>query len=139
MFKELAADVPGFQAPAHGCLAGWARQGVLLLNAVLTVKAHEANSHANKGWEAFTDAVLALVAARCSHVVFVLWGAYAQKKGAAIDKKRHLVLAGPHPSPLSAHRGFFGAEAGCFFFLNNDETNSKQPKAASTFPKPTPF
>ena len=108
MYKELATDIPGFKSPGHGFLGGWARQGVLLLNAVLTVKAHDANSHANKGWEQFTDAVIARVSAQDQPCVFILWGGYAQKKGKCIDKNRHLVLAGAHPSPLSAHRGFFG-------------------------------
>jgi len=110
IFKEMANDIDGFQIPDHGYLAGWAQQGVLLLNAVLTVVAHNANSHQGKGWEAFTDAVIKKINSDLSHVVFLLWGSYAQKKGASIDKKRHCILKGPHPSPLSAHRGFFGCK-----------------------------
>lgn len=101
VYKELASDVPGFERPAHGHLVSWARQGVLMLNAVLTVQAHQANSHKNRGWERFTDAAIAAVAARPQHVVFVLWGNYAQKKGRLIDGTRHTVIASAHPSPLS--------------------------------------
>jgi uracil-DNA glycosylase len=108
VYKELAADVPGFERPAHGHLASWARQGVLMLNAVLTVQAHHANSHKNRGWERFTDAAIAAVAARDAHTVFVLWGAYAQKKGRLVDRDRHTVIAGAHPSPLS-QRLFMGS------------------------------
>ncbi|PIE38981.1 MAG: uracil-DNA glycosylase [Gammaproteobacteria bacterium] len=107
IYKELAQDV-GFKIPAHGCLENWARQGVLLLNSVLTVVEGRAGAHQGKGWEQFTDEVVALVNQHCEHVVFMLWGAYAQKKGAAIDPQRHLILRAPHPSPLSAQRGFFG-------------------------------
>ncbi|XP_054904927.1 uracil DNA glycosylase a isoform X2 [Poeciliopsis prolifica] len=108
MYKELAADIDGFQHPGHGDLTGWASQGVLLLNAVLTVRAHQANSHKDRGWETFTDAVIQRLSSNQEGVVFMLWGSYAQKKGAAIDRKRHHVLQTVHPSPLSAHRGFFG-------------------------------
>jgi uracil-DNA glycosylase len=108
VYKELVADVPGFERPSHGHLASWARQGVLMLNAVLTVQAHQANSHKNRGWERFTDAAIAAVAARREHAVFVLWGAHAQKKGRLIDCARHTVVAGAHPSPLSA-RLFLGS------------------------------
>lgn len=90
-------------------LLKWTAQGVLLLNATLTVQAHQAGSHQNRGWEAFTDAVIRALAERREHLVFILWGAYAQKKGAFIDRSRHLVIASPHPSPLSAYRGFFGS------------------------------
>jgi uracil-DNA glycosylase len=96
--------------PPHGNLSGWAAQGVLLLNATLTVRAHTAGSHQNKGWEEFTDAAIRAVNDKHDNIVFILWGSYAQKKGAFIDRKRHLVLAGPHPSPLSAYRGFFGCK-----------------------------
>ncbi|KAJ2813928.1 uracil DNA glycosylase [Coemansia furcata] len=109
MYKALARDFPGFVAPKHGYLAGWAEQGVLLLNAALTVEAHKANSHANRGWEQFTDSVIAAVNKGRSNVVFMLWGAYAQKKGAHVDGRKHLVLKSVHPSPLSASRGFFDA------------------------------
>lgn len=110
MYKELAADIDGFQHPGHGDLTGWAKQGVLLLNAVLTVRAHQANSHKDKGWEAFTDAVVQWLNGNLNGVVFMLWGSYAQKKGIAIDRKRHHVLQTVHPSPLSAHRGFLGCK-----------------------------
>ncbi len=107
IYKELQADVQ-FRIPRHGCLIPWAEQGVLLLNAVLTVRAHQANSHQGKGWEQFTDAVLHAVNARSSRVVFLLWGSYAQRKAEWIDLGRHVVYKAPHPSPLSASRGFLG-------------------------------
>lgn len=107
IYKELAEDV-GFQPVNHGFLEHWARQGVLLLNSVLTVQQAEAASHRGRGWEIFTDAVIRAVNEECPHVVFMLWGSYAQKKASFVDKKRHLVLKAPHPSPLSAHRGFLG-------------------------------
>lgn len=109
IFKEIQADL---QLPdsdfAHGCLESWAAQGVLLLNSVLTVEQHQAASHQGKGWETFTDAVINAISQREQPCVFLLWGGYAQKKGAVIDQSRHQVLAAPHPSPLSAYRGFFG-------------------------------
>lgn len=107
IYKELAAEY-GTKPPAHGDLTGWAEQGVLLLNATLTVRRDSAGSHQNKGWESFTDAVIRAVNNHHEHVVFLLWGSYAQKKGAFIDRDKHLVLTSPHPSPLSAHRGFLG-------------------------------
>ncbi len=107
IYKELGADV-GFVAPQHGCLEDWARQGVLLLNSVLTVEASLAASHQGKGWEKFTDAIVNQLNENAAGIVFILWGSYAQKKGAMIDRDRHLVLQSPHPSPLSASRGFFG-------------------------------
>ena len=107
IFKEIENDL-GKPIPATGNLLRWARQGVLLLNATLTVRAHQAGSHQNRGWEEFTDAVIHHLAEEREHIVFILWGAYAQRKGAFIDRTRHLVLQSPHPSPLSAHRGFFG-------------------------------
>jgi uracil-DNA glycosylase len=107
IYKELQADV-GFEIPAHGCLNSWAEQGVLLLNATLTVEAHQAGSHQGKGWEQFTDRIISLLNEQRQGLVFILWGSYAQKKGAGIDRDRHLVLQSPHPSPLSASRGFFG-------------------------------
>lgn len=107
IYKEISAEF-GCPIPAHGDLSGWARQGVLLLNATLTVREAQAGSHQNKGWEDFTDAAIRAVNDRHDHVVFLLWGSYARKKGAFIDRKRHLVLTAPHPSPLSAHRGFLG-------------------------------
>lgn len=107
IYKELHADVQ-FRIPNHGCLIPWAEQGVLLLNAVLTVRARKANSHQGKGWEQFTDAVLRAINAMDSRVVFLLWGSYAQRKADWIDTGRHTVLKASHPSPLSAQRGFFG-------------------------------
>lgn len=107
IYKEIEAEY-GTKMPASGDLTGWAEQGVLLLNATLTVQASNAGSHQKRGWEEFTDAIIRLVNARCDHVVFMLWGSYAQKKGAHIDRKKHLVLQSVHPSPLSAHRGFLG-------------------------------
>lgn len=108
MYKELAADIPGFTRPEHGCLQSWAGQGVLLLNTVLTVEAGKAHSHASLGWETFTDKVISVLNERRDGIVFMLWGSHAQKKGAIIDPHRHHVLKAPHPSPLSAHRGFLG-------------------------------
>ena len=105
--KELAADVPGRTGVPD--LLSWTDQGVLLLNATLTVAAHCAGSHQNHGWETFTDAVIRALATGREHLVFILWGAYAQKKGAFIDRSRHAVIESPHPSPLSARRGFFGS------------------------------
>lgn len=107
IFKELQSDL-GIPAPRSGFLLPWARQGVLLLNATLTVEAGKAGSHQNRGWETFTDEIISVLNERRSHLVFMLWGSYAFKKGAKIDRTRHLVLEAPHPSPLSAHRGFFG-------------------------------
>ncbi|XXF78859.1 uracil-DNA glycosylase [Myxococcaceae bacterium GXIMD 01537] len=108
MFKELRADLGG-PAPRDGSLEPWARHGVMLLNAVLTVRAGQANSHAGHGWEDFTDAVIRAVSDKPEPVVFLLWGRYAQKKEKLIDAKRHVVLKGVHPSPLSASQGFFGS------------------------------
>jgi uracil-DNA glycosylase len=107
IFKELESDI-GLPVPNHGCLQPWADRGVLLLNAVLTVERGNAGSHQGKGWEQFTDAAVRAVNEQRDNVVFLLWGSHAQKKGAGIDRKRHLVLKAPHPSPLSAHRGFLG-------------------------------
>ena len=107
IFKEIIDDL-GRPRPTSGDLTRWADQGVLLLNATLTVRAHRAGSHQGHGWETFTDAVIRCLNAERQHLVYMLWGAYAQKKGASIDTSRNLVLTSPHPSPLSAHRGFFG-------------------------------
>lgn len=107
IYKELDATF-GAASRANGDLTSWARQGVLLLNATLTVRRDKAGSHQNRGWEKFTNAVIHAVNDRHEHVVFMLWGSYAQKKGAFIDRAKHLVLEAPHPSPLSAHRGFLG-------------------------------
>jgi len=108
IYKELQTDV-GVTPPDHGCLVPWARQGVLLLNAVLTVRAGQANSHQGKGWEHFTDAVLRAVNNLPTRVVFILWGAYARRKADLIDTTRHVIIQSAHPSPLSAHNGFFGS------------------------------
>ncbi|HSI75394.1 MAG TPA: uracil-DNA glycosylase [Lunatimonas sp.] len=107
IFKELKSDL-GIPLPSHGNLERWASQGVLLLNATLTVEAQKAGSHQNKGWESFTDAAIKVLASKNTGLVFMLWGAYAQKKGSFISENDHLKLLAPHPSPLSAHRGFLG-------------------------------
>jgi len=107
IFKELNRDL-GLPRPTSGNLERWAKQGVLLLNAILTVRAHEAASHQNKGWEKFTDSAISALNNDRDNIVFMLWGNYAQNKGAAIDPTRHLVLKTVHPSPLSANRGFIG-------------------------------
>lgn len=107
IFKELKADL-NIARPDHGCLISWAEQGVLLLNATLSVRAGLPGSHQKKGWEEFTDHAIRYLNENHEHIVFMLWGSYAQKKGAFIDRKKHLVLEAPHPSPLSAHRGFLG-------------------------------
>ncbi len=109
IYKELQSDL-GISPPAHGCLTHWARQGVLLLNATLTVEQGNAGAHQGQGWERFTDHAVALLNEQRQGLVFMLWGSYAQKKGAFIDKSKHLVLTAPHPSPLSAHRGFLGCK-----------------------------
>ncbi|MCR8893769.1 uracil-DNA glycosylase [Bacteroides sp. ET336] len=116
IFKEINNDL-GKPIPQSGNLTKWAEQGVLLLNATLTVRAHQAGSHQRRGWEEFTDAVIRKLAEEKSNLVFILWGAYAQKKGAFIDRSKHLVLTSVHPSPLSAHSGFFGNH---HFSLAND-------------------
>lgn len=107
IFKEIQSDL-GTPIPPNGDLTRWANQGVLLLNATLTVQAHQAGSHQRRGWETFTDAAIRILAEEREHIVFILWGAYAQKKGAFIDRNKHLVLTSAHPSPLSAYNGFFG-------------------------------
>lgn len=107
IYREIEADM-GIAAPHHGYLQSWAEQGVLLLNAVLTVERGQAGSHQGKGWETFTDAIVQLLNDEREGLVFMLWGSYAMKKGAVIDRRKHLVLKAPHPSPLSAHRGFLG-------------------------------
>ncbi|KAA6346856.1 Uracil-DNA glycosylase [termite gut metagenome] len=120
IFKEIKSDV-GTDTPRTGNLTRWAEQGVLLLNATLTVRAHLAGSHQNKGWETFTDAAIRLLAAERSNLVFILWGAYAQRKGAFIDRTKHLVLTSAHPSPFSAPNGFFNNK---HFSLTNDYLKS---------------
>ena len=109
VFKELQNDIPGTPAPANGNLDRWAQQGVLLLNATLTVRAGTPASHQKKGWEEFTDAVIRKVSEGRPHVVFLLWGAYAQKKADLIDSRKHLIIKSAHPSPYAADRGFFGS------------------------------
>jgi uracil-DNA glycosylase len=121
IYKEIEAEY-GTKMQRHGDLTGWAEQGVLLLNATLTVQHATAGSHQNKGWEEFTDAIIRAINEKREHVVFLLWGSYAQKKGALIDRKKHLVLEAPHPSPLSAHRGFLG----CGHFKKANEYLVKQ-------------
>ncbi len=109
IYKELASDPAlDFNMPTHGCLMHWADQGVLLLNATLTVQAGQPGSHQKRGWEQFTDAIIAALNTNREHLVFMLWGKYAQAKGKSIDANRHLVLQTTHPSPFSAHRGFLG-------------------------------
>lgn len=121
IYKELNADI-GAEIPMDGNLNSWAEKGVLLLNATLTVEAHQAGSHQKKGWEQFTDRAIAALNEHRENLVFMLWGSYAQKKGQIVDTSRHLVLQAPHPSPLSAHRGFLG----CKHFSNaNDYLVSK--------------
>lgn len=110
IYKELSQDIEGFSTPAHGNLTLWAKQGVLLLNTVLTVKQAQANSHAKLGWETFTDAIIEALNQKNKGCVFILWGSHAQKKGQHINLNKHCVLTGPHPSPLSAYRGFFGCQ-----------------------------
>lgn len=125
IFKELKTDIPGFEIPKDGDLTAWADQGVLLLNATLTVEKNLAASHQKKGWEEFTDAVLKRLNESNKPKVFILWGSSAQKKGAFIDEKKHLVIKAVHPSPLSAHRGFFGhrpfSKANAFLKKTNQE------------------
>lgn len=123
--KELMDDL-GIDNSHTGYLQKWADQGVLLLNAVLTVEAGKANAHQGKGWEEFTDSVIENINEKCENVVFILWGGYAQKKGAKIDESRHLVLKDPHPSPLSAYRGFWGSKP----FSKTNEYLKKQGKTA---------
>jgi uracil-DNA glycosylase len=108
IYKEMQSDL-GLAPPSHGNLQAWAEQGVLLLNAVLTVEAGRAAAHQGKGWEQFTDAIIRILNGQERPLVFILWGAYAQKKAAFVDRSRHLVLTSAHPSPLSAHNGFFGS------------------------------
>lgn len=109
IYKEIHDDL-GLPIPNTGNLEPWAKQGVFLLNATLTVQAHKAGSHQGKGWEEFTDAVIKTISDQKEHVVFMLWGAYAGRKSELIDSSKHLILKAPHPSPLSAHRGFFGSK-----------------------------
>ncbi|RZF88064.1 uracil-DNA glycosylase [Pseudoalteromonas sp. CO325X] len=126
MYKELAQDIAGFSIPQHGYLQSWAHQGVLLLNTVLTVEQGQAHSHKHLGWERFTDVVIEQLNQHGKGIVFLLWGAHAQKKGKHIDTQKHHVLKAPHPSPLSAHRGFFG----CGHFSKANEILTNQGQAA---------
>ena len=121
MYKELAQDIEGFEIPSHGYLDAWASQGVLMLNTVLTVEEAKAHSHAKCGWEIFTDTIIAELNQRSEPIIFLLWGAHAQKKGQAIDADKHHVLVAPHPSPLSARRGFFGCQ---HFSMTNELLSS---------------
>ncbi|MCQ8869491.1 uracil-DNA glycosylase [Vibrio splendidus] len=121
MYKELAQDIDGFEIPSHGYLDTWASQGVLMLNTVLTVEEAKAHSHAKCGWETFTDTIIAELNQRSEPIIFLLWGAHAQKKGQAIDADKHHVLVAPHPSPLSARRGFFGCQ---HFSMTNELLSS---------------
>ena len=109
IYKELERDIEGFKAPNHGHLTHWAEQGVLLLNATLTVRASTPGSHQNRGWEIFTDEIIKAISQKLEHVVFLLWGKYAQTKATLIDQKKHYVLTSAHPSPFSAHTGFLGS------------------------------
>ena len=121
IYKEIEQDL-GKNMPLSGDLTRWANQGVLLLNATLTVEAHKAGSHQNRGWEQFTDSVIRILAEKKENLVFILWGSYAQQKGKYIDSNKHLILKAPHPSPLSSYRGFFGCK---HFSLTNNFLQSK--------------
>jgi len=110
IYKELQTDIPGFKIPTHGNLEEWAKQGVLLLNATLTVRASSPGSHQKQGWEEFTDEVIKTISDKKEGIVFILWGAFAQSKAALIDEQKHFILKSPHPSPFSADRGFFGSK-----------------------------
>lgn len=121
IYKEMESDL-GIKSPQHGNLEKWAKQGVFLLNATLTVRKNQAGSHQNKGWEIFTDRVISLISEKSENIVFLLWGSYAQKKSTLIDAKKHLILKSVHPSPLSAYRGFFGCK---HFSKSNDFLISK--------------
>lgn len=110
IYKELLEDIPGFQIPSHGNLTQWADQGVLLLNATLTVRAQTAGSHQGKGWETFTDKIISELSAQREGLIFILWGRYAQNKSALIDTSKHTILTAAHPSPFSAYNGFFGSK-----------------------------
>ncbi|MBU1439615.1 MAG: uracil-DNA glycosylase [Gammaproteobacteria bacterium] len=126
MYKELALEYPDFQMPKHGCLESWATQGVLLLNTVLTVVANQPNSHRHLGWEQFTDNVIRAISDKAEPVVFLLWGSHAMKKQKLIDSDKHHILTAPHPSPLSAHRGFLG----CGHFMAANQWLQAQGKTA---------
>ncbi len=124
IFKELEQEIPGFPHPAHGELTSWADQGVLLLNATLTVRAGAAGSHQHQGWEQFTDTAISKLSEKRNGIIFLLWGKFAQSKAALIDQHRHHILMAPHPSPFSAHSGFFG----CNHFVKTNELLARQGK-----------
>ncbi len=124
IFKEISTDI-GTPVPQSGNLERWAKQGVFLLNSILTVRAHEAASHAGKGWETFTDKVIEVISKNADHVVFLLWGSYAKNKGKVIDTSKHLILSTVHPSPLSVYRGFWG----CKHFSKANEWLSQHGKS----------
>lgn len=124
IYKELKTDIPGFAIPNHGDLTEWAKQGVLLLNASLTVRANSPGSHQKKGWEEFTDEVIKTISEKKAGIVFILWGAYAQAKAALIDQHKHFIIRSAHPSPFSADRGFFGSKP----FSKTNEILSKEGK-----------
>lgn len=125
IYKEIEKDLGKKTINTAGDLENWASQGVLMLNATLTVRAHQAGSHQNKGWERFTDAVIKVLSEQKENLVFILWGSYAQKKGSIIDESKHMVIKSAHPSPLSAHNGFFGSkpfsQANAYLIFNNKE------------------
>lgn len=125
IYKEIESDLGQKTINIGGDLGNWAKQGVLMLNATLTVQAHMAGSHQNKGWEKFTDAVIKILSEQKENLVFILWGSYAQKKGSVIDESKHLVIRSAHPSPLSAHNGFLGSkpfsQANAYLIFNNQE------------------
>jgi uracil-DNA glycosylase len=125
IYKELETDIPGFKTPAHGNLEEWAKQGVLLLNSTLTVRAGDSASHQKKGWEEFTDEVIKTISDKKEGIVFILWGNFAQSKAVLIDEKKHFIIRSAHPSPFSAERGFFGSKP----FSKTNEILRKEGKA----------
>lgn len=125
IYKELEADILGFKTPTHGNLEEWAKQGVLLLNATLTVRAGDSASHQKKGWEEFTDEVIKTISDKKEGIIFILWGAFAQSKAALIDEKKHFIIRSAHPSPFSAERGFFGSKP----FSKTNEILKREGKA----------
>ena len=133
IYKELNSDEVDFSQPEHGNLVSWAQQGVLLLNSVLTVEKNSPAAHANHGWEIFTDEVIRILNDNKQHLVFILWGAYANKKSELIDSDRHLILSSPHPSPFSAHKGFFGCKH--FSQANKYLLSTKQQPISWSIPK----
>ena len=133
IYKELNSDEVDFTQPEHGNLVSWAQQGVLLLNSVLTVEKNSPAAHANQGWEIFTDQVIRILNDNKQHLVFILWGAYANKKSELIDSNRHLILSSAHPSPFSAHKGFFGCKH--FSQANEYLLSTKQQPISWSIPK----